>query len=59
MYNKVKLYFSIYYNRAFEINCYVLHKRKFNTAILLFSVKMKKESLVNSLINFLGRAIAF
>lgn len=35
-----------------------LHKRKFNTAILLFKVQMKKESLVNSLINSLGRTIA-
>lgn len=35
-----------------------LHNRKFNTAILLFNVEMKKGSLVNSIINFLHRVIA-
>lgn len=35
-----------------------VHNRKFNTAILLFNVKMKMGSPVNSLINFLGRVIA-
>lgn len=35
-----------------------VHNRKFNTAILLFNVKMAMGSPVNSLINFLSRVIA-
>lgn len=35
-----------------------VHNRKFNTAVLLFNVKMKMGSPVTSLINFLDRVIA-
>lgn len=42
----------------FKLIAIYLHNRKFNTAVLLFNVKMKKGSLVSSLINFLARVIA-
>jgi len=59
MYNKeVKYILAFNTTEHLKLIAIYLHNGMFNTAILLLSVKMKKGSLVNSLMNFLDRVIA-
>lgn len=59
MYNKEVKYILVFNTTEhLQLIAIYVHNRKFNTAILLFNVKMKMRSPVNTLINFLDRVIA-